>query len=83
MDIHISAAQTERINRVAIKIGKSPQAIISAALNQFLDRDEWLNKAIGQGIESATKEPRVSHEQAWQNFEKRREQHLKKQHKAA
>lgn len=83
MNIAISTALEKRINRVAVKIGKSPQSIVNAALDNFLERDDWLDKAIKQGIESAAKEPLVSHDQVLKNFEKRRDQHIKKQRKAA
>lgn len=83
MSISISSAQEKRLNAIAAKTGKTPQAIIRAAIEAYLERGEWLEKAILQGIESATKEARVPHDQVWQNFEKRREQHLKKQRKAA
>lgn len=83
LNVKIPARIESRIAKVAERAGKTPAAIIQAALEAYLERGEWLDNAILQGLKSAAAEPRVAHKKVWENFEKRREQHIKKQRKAA
>jgi len=68
----------------AVKItGNTPQAVISKALDQYIDHEQWLSEEIKKGIDSAKNNPTIPHKQVWEDFEAFKKQHCDKTRKAA
>lgn len=83
MQTLISKTLEARLNKAAELTGRTPQAIISAAIGQYIEQEKWLSNEIKKGIDSAKKHQTVRDNVVWEEFEAFRKQSLEKNRKAA
>lgn len=79
----IPASLARRLERVSSSSGKSPSALVNAAIRKQLDYEEWFLKAVDEGIASAERGELLSTADILAALRKQRRERTRQSRKAA
>lgn len=64
--IRVDEAMLERLDRLARTMDRSRSWVITQAIEQYLDHEEWFVQAVQAGIATADRDELIPHEQVIQ-----------------
>jgi predicted transcriptional regulator len=64
--IRVDEAMLERLDRLARTMDRSRSWVITQAIEQYLDHEEWFVQAVQAGIAAADRDELIPHEQVMQ-----------------
>lgn len=71
MEIVFSSETQNRLERVAALRGRDSGALVAEAVERMLDYEEWVAKAVREGIDEADRGELIDHEEVEKMIERR------------
>ncbi len=63
MEVHITPDLQAKLIRLAAERGRETQALVQAAIERFVDLDEWFIKEVEKGLAAADRGECIDHEE--------------------
>ena len=71
MDVHLTPAQEQRLEQLAVQSNRTPDELAREALDGYLTHIESLAAAVREGEESAERDGWLTHEEVFERLNKR------------